>query len=319
LWLALQLAREGYPVWCDLTQLLGGEDFWKDAEEAIRDRTVKLIFVLSKTSNRKEGPLKELRVAQNVAKKEKLKDFVIPCQIDDLPHADINIELARLITIDFRNGWTKGLDDFLAKLDKDRVAKKPNFTPDAVNSWWRTQFAPDKGILDRPDEHLSNWFPLSLPDHICVHELSRDAVGLIELPNELPYPGLQHKALMVSFAPGKDFEGKLGGLFIKRSWSFVTSEFLRGTKDPRLQSRETTNFLIELLGLAWNQFMQLKKLPSYRLANEKKTFYFPLGFLEKDKIDFIDIDGKKKYREIVGYKTIKKYEDGQSKKRFWHF
>ena len=27
-WLSLQLAREGYPVWCDLTKLLGGEDFW---------------------------------------------------------------------------------------------------------------------------------------------------------------------------------------------------------------------------------------------------------------------------------------------------
>lgn len=24
LWLALRLAREGYPVWCDLTKLLGG-------------------------------------------------------------------------------------------------------------------------------------------------------------------------------------------------------------------------------------------------------------------------------------------------------
>ena len=31
-WLALRLAGEGFPVWCDLTELLGGEDFWKDAE-----------------------------------------------------------------------------------------------------------------------------------------------------------------------------------------------------------------------------------------------------------------------------------------------
>jgi hypothetical protein len=35
-WLALQLANEGYPVWCDLTKLLGGEDFWADIEQAIR-------------------------------------------------------------------------------------------------------------------------------------------------------------------------------------------------------------------------------------------------------------------------------------------
>jgi len=26
-WLALQLANEGYPLWCDLTKLLGGEAY----------------------------------------------------------------------------------------------------------------------------------------------------------------------------------------------------------------------------------------------------------------------------------------------------
>ncbi len=319
LWLALQLAREGYPVWCDLTQLLGGEDFWKDAEGAIRDRTAKLIFVLSKTSNRKDGPLKELRVAQNVAKKEKLKDFVIPCRVDDLPHSDINIELARLIAIDFRNGWAKGLNDLLAKLDGDKVSKNVNFTPDAVTSWWRTQFATDKGVVNQTVEHLSNWFPLSLPEHIYVHELSRNDIGLIELPEELPYPALQYKTLMISFAPAGDFEGTLAGLFIKTSWSFVTSSFLAGTKEPRLKSRDITNFVVELFSLAWDQFVQSKKLLCYQLANEKRAYYFTLGVLENDKIAFVDMEGKKRHRDMVGYKTIKKYEDGQSKRRFWHF
>src|SRR6266705_3280294 len=83
-WLSLQLAREGYPVWCDLTKLLRGEDFWRDAEEAIRERTSKFVFVLSKTSNRKEGPLNELRLAKNVAKSLRVKDFIIPGLIDDL-------------------------------------------------------------------------------------------------------------------------------------------------------------------------------------------------------------------------------------------
>jgi hypothetical protein len=55
------------------------------------------------------------------------------------------------------------------------------------------------------------------------------------------------------------------------------------------------------------------------LANEKRSYYFKLDFLENDKIPFVDMDGKKRHRDMVGYKTIKKYEDGQSKKRFWHF
>ncbi len=35
-WLALRLAAEGYRVWSDITELLGGERFWDRAEEAIR-------------------------------------------------------------------------------------------------------------------------------------------------------------------------------------------------------------------------------------------------------------------------------------------
>ena len=44
-WLALQVANEGYPVWCDLTKLLGGEAFWEDIQIAIKERTAKFLFV----------------------------------------------------------------------------------------------------------------------------------------------------------------------------------------------------------------------------------------------------------------------------------
>ena len=70
-WLALQLANEGYPVWCDLTKLLGGEDFWKDIQEAIREDSIRFLFVLSRHSNSKDGTLQELACAKSVASKLK--------------------------------------------------------------------------------------------------------------------------------------------------------------------------------------------------------------------------------------------------------
>src|SRR6266566_6179704 len=111
-WLSLQLAKCGYPVWCDLTKLLGGETFWSDIEQALRTRTVKFLYVLSKTSNIKDGPLSELHVAANVKRDENLHDFIIPLLIDDLPHRDINIQLARLTTVNFRKGWAQGAEGF---------------------------------------------------------------------------------------------------------------------------------------------------------------------------------------------------------------
>ena len=63
LWLALQLANEGYKVWCDLTKLLGGEVFWDDIEAVLRQSAVKVLYVLSRSSNAKDGPLRELHLA----------------------------------------------------------------------------------------------------------------------------------------------------------------------------------------------------------------------------------------------------------------
>jgi len=62
-WLSLQLANEGYPVWCDVTRLLGGETFWEDIQDAIANRTAKFIFALSRNSNAKAGALDELNCA----------------------------------------------------------------------------------------------------------------------------------------------------------------------------------------------------------------------------------------------------------------
>ncbi len=65
----------------------------------LRDRTVKFLYVLSHSSNHKDGVLKELSLAQNIARKQGLHDFVIPLKIDTLPHDEINIQLNRLNVI----------------------------------------------------------------------------------------------------------------------------------------------------------------------------------------------------------------------------
>jgi hypothetical protein len=137
-WLALQLANEGYPVWCDLTKLLGGEDFWKDIQEAIRKRSIRFLFVLSRSSNTKEGTLQELACAKAVAAQvsSEIRDFIIALKIDDLPYSEVDIEIQRLNHISFTGSWASGLNQLLKKLAKDNVPEDPRFNPDSVSSWW---------------------------------------------------------------------------------------------------------------------------------------------------------------------------------------
>jgi hypothetical protein len=315
LWLALQLANEGYRVWCDLTKLLGGEVFWDDIEEVIKIRAVKVLYVLSRTSNAKDGPLKELHFAQGIAKREKLKDFVIPLHIDDLSHGDITIEITRINTVPCAKSWGVGLARLLEKLEKDGVPKDLKFNRTAVNDWWRTQFSAEQGLSKEPEEYLSNWFPITLPKCIYFHCLSRKSIGLLEVPPTLPYPAVQEGIFLITFAEATDFEGKLGpGIYIAKAGEPLL------VADQLTEPKSTFGkHLFQLLRLAWEQMLAERKLPVYELANKLKCFYFPKNRVPNDKVFFTSMDGEKTYRAMVGFSTRTNPTTGVSVKRYWHY
>ncbi len=209
-WLSLKLANLGYHVWSDVTQLLGGEDFWRDIERAIREKAVKFLYVLSKTSNQREGSLLELKVAHDIRKREKLHDFIIPLHIDSLPFDEINIQLSNLIAIDFSKSWADGLKQLLAKLKKEAVPTNPRFNRDAVRTWWESEFSVNEGTSDAEEIHYSNWFNITLPDNVYVHTL----FGLFEKDPEFPFP-TKFRNGIVTFAPAADLQPFLGTLRVQ--------------------------------------------------------------------------------------------------------
>jgi hypothetical protein len=315
MWLALQLANEGYRVWCDLTKLLGGEVFWDNIEEVIKTRAIKVLYVLSRTSNAKDGSLKELHFAQGVAKREKLKDFVVPLHIDDLPHGDTTIEITRVNTVPFAHSWGAGLAKLLEKLEEDCVPKDPKFNRTAVNEWWRTQFSAEQGLRKEPEEYLSNWFPVTLPTHIYFHSLSRKSIGVLEVGSALPYPAVQDGMSLITFAEAADFEGKLG-----------PEMYIAEAGEPRevaaLLAEPKSTFgkhLFQLLRIAWEQMLDERKLPVYELANKAKCFYFPKDRVPNDKVFFTGVDGERTYRAMVGFSTRTNPTTGVSVKRLWHY
>lgn len=315
-WIALQLARHGYGVWCDLTKLLGGEVFWDDAEQVIRGRAAKVVYVLSTASNAKDGPLRELQLAQNVAKKDNLHDFVIPVHIDNLPHDQTTIELQRVISVPFERSWAEGLQQLLKKLEKDSVCKNPAFGPAAVTEWWRTQFSADRGVRKVPEALTSNWFPITgVPETVTFHQLERDSIGLVEVSAGLPYPAVQDGAHLISFADAKSFEGRLGErMSIKASATHRLADMLDGE-----HRRSFAPHFSRLLRLAWELFLEQRRLPIRMLANETKCFYFTSGVVPNDTLYFETAEGGQSRRGVVGFKTFKNMQTGVSRKRYWHY
>jgi hypothetical protein len=308
-WLGLQLTREGYKIWSDITKLIGGELFWANIEEAIREYTIKFLFVLSRTSNNTErGTLDELDLARDIAKTERIRDFIIPLKVDEeLPFNEINIMIHRRNVIDFTQGWAQGLALVLEKLDRDDVPKDiSRFNPSAVASWWRLQFDGTEIIQKMPEQYLSNWFPIQdIPETIQIHSLRPDSPSFTRGADELPFPAYPIRRCVVSFASAEDL-----GLADAQTTSLTVSECLDGTiADTLINAREGQNALIYLLRVAWLSYIKSASLPCYEMANERQCAYFTPDMFDSKLQPFEIPDCLSGRRNLVG----------QTRGRHWHF
>jgi len=80
-WLTLRLTSEGYRVWCDRFKLLGGESYPKDIDKALKERTFRVLALLSRNSIKKDNPVKERTMALNIGKELGIKDSLIPFMV----------------------------------------------------------------------------------------------------------------------------------------------------------------------------------------------------------------------------------------------
>jgi hypothetical protein len=321
LWLALQLAKDGYRVWCDLTKLLGGENFWDDIEQVLRNRGCKFIYVLSRVSNggAERGFRKELHLADIEAKGNGIKDFILPVAIDDLPSSEYNVYLSLRQGIGFYPSWRDGLLLLLKKLRQDRVPKrKQRFNPRNVARWWRSYRSSSSGILRQSDKYFSNWFAIpKLPTRIHIHTLRtehQDSHG--GLGN---WPGYQEGPRLVTFAPVADLPS---GAEIAESQSFAVADMLdRSLPITDEQLRQLQRNFVRLLGLSLEKRIREAGLDSYELASGKLCWYFRKPPNEEAlKVHFDGIEGKREWRALTGFATLPSQHDRESgAKRYWHF
>ena len=318
-WLSLQLANLGYPIWCDLTRLLGGEDFWADIERAIRHGTSKFLYVLSRTSNQKTGPLQELAVALSVARTKSLENFVIPLRIDDVEFQDINIQLNRLNAIDFSTSWATGLKQLIARLELDGVSKDPRFAPSSVADWWSESGNPGYSVLDSPEEYVSNWFAIeSLPDLLNLHSVPQ-FVTFDELKS-LPFPFRKVGSLVVCFASADDVNRHLkNGGRVLDSWQVEPLAFLSGMdNDIYIGADDAHRILVGLLRRGWWQLARSAGLYE-RKVGRSSDFYVPVGLLPGNRADVPREAGGSGWRNLIGYRSVGAVDVDERRRRYWHF
>jgi TIR domain len=314
-WLALRLIREGYRVWCDVVRLNGGDDFWRDIEKSIRDRARKCIFVVSKASNQKQGTLQELSVASGVARQLGDSSFIIPIKIDDLPYAEHNIQINRLIALPFNLGWADGFGQLLSALDDDGVPRVELKGPSVVASWWNSNRL-NRNILKRTPETLcTNWFPLRhLPKRLWFWTIPESS----ELPDVFPYPTYRSGNRLFSFANAESLTDESNSPTGGTGRSFKFSLKHDPPRSTGLLRHEVITAVKQLLCDAWLAMAEQHSLPIYQLSSRRKSLWFPDGHVKDNTVYFDGTDGKKARRDLCGYLTVRK-SNGDTFKRYWHF
>jgi len=294
-WLSLKLIALGYEVWCDLFYLQKGGDFWNEIENEIRENACKFLIVQTVISNKRDGVLKELAVAAKVKKQLQDDTFIIPLAIDNkLSYDDINIELVRLNSIDFKSSWAKGLQDLLEALEKQNIPKN-NPDPNKSNLLYQQIFLQGKSVIVKDEIYDSNWFPIiSFPEELRFHKYEW------RLPKDfdvriLTFPAIRYKDYLCTFAWEYDFMHHLPKTETydnRDTIKIPVADIFSKTYDSELISNsECQRLIVQLINKGFELRMQDKDVREYKMSN-KIAYWIEKGTFNKDKFEKIQFVGK---------------------------
>ena len=192
-WLALKLVSEGYEVWYDRIKLLGGESYPNDIDTAIKNKSFRVLGLLSEHSARKENPVKERTLALNISRDRGIKDFYIPLNVDGLKPQELPWMTSDLTFIPFYKGWFEGFVALQKKLQSIGTPRTES-ARQRVIQWFEQSSEP----VRKPEPIWTNLIPiLNIPDSILLYSIPA-LMDLKELHSKWPVFA-QDPALVWSF------------------------------------------------------------------------------------------------------------------------
>jgi hypothetical protein len=320
-WLATQLAIHGYEVWCDLTQLLGGERFWTEIGDGIDRFAFRVLFASTLQSNQKPGTLRELTMALDAQLKHKIKDFLVPLKVDQFPFASTDARIRDLNFVRFDESWEAGLQQLLALLEREGAPKSPLAGPACVAEWRQRSLDCRRKHVVRDDRCVSNWFDLTLPKQVFFHQIAGPAQRLEDAARDLSFPCRLHGDRLATFATAQDVQEALGFPYVVSGTAALTThDFIeQGDEALAIAAFDAGNIVTDLVQKAWNATMERLDFCKHELASGYNAWFFASGKLEKNRAYFVNKAGKRAFRQLIGNKSKKTADGGRKPDGFWHY
>jgi hypothetical protein len=289
-WLTRKLTAEGYRVWCDRFKLLGGESYPREIDEAIKNRTFRMLSLLSHASLQKPNPLKERTLGLKIAAARGI-DFVIPLNVDGLRGTELDWMTTDLTFIPFSHGWAPGLRQLLAKLQSIDAPRPLRNGPQIAAS----TFLPGDVLRHAPEPLYSNIFrAVTMPDTLLRFNVSpaipheeRD-----ELLTTWPFYSVSPTVVYAFDNPSTAaMNGRTVTLDAKVPWREAFD--ING-----IRTRNIITFLL-------NRSVAVKALSlGLRVTPNRKAVYFPDGLIEDNRLWFRGYSGKETYVRVTAERTL---------------
>ena len=292
-WLVRRLTAEGYLVWNERLNLLGGESFPDHIDDVIKNESIRMIALYSEASLQNPEVMRQRTLALNIGK-ERNVDFLIPINVDGIDFNRLDFVTRSLKFISFDANWASGLHQFLEKLESINV---PKFLSDGKVHAVEMLFEEDV-ISQESDALYSNILQfVTIPPDILYFKPSQD------IPKEV-WTNLRHQ------------------------WAYRrTGNLYLSFHAPPVEV--ANRFDIRQVGIVpWSTMAQVEGINSYNLVSEllrkslivkchesglqycpeTKMHYFPFGLFDGEKLFFTRPDNSRTYVKVAGQR---KYYSGE--------
>lgn len=282
-WLSLRLTSEGYKVWCDRFKLLGGESYPKDIDEAIKEKTFRVIGLLSHNSIKKDHPVKERTLALKIGK-QRGTDFLIPLNIDGLGSTELDWMTTDLTYIPFYKGWAGGYSKLLKKLESINAPKDVKNGKEIATQIYLNHLT----INNKSEKIYSNDLRFEqIPDEIIEYHiaspLTRNEINILADRWAFWY---RNPTSVYSFIDPPDKEIFKWKEFRRYDWLATDS----------IERIPSVNIVKNLL----KRSLDVKMIQHKLTHSESGQTYFPFGLFEDEKFHFTGYTGRKTYILVAG-------------------
>lgn len=300
-WLARKLASSGYAVWFDQLKLLGGEPWPQSIDLAIKNRTFRMLALMSASSIHKPNPSKERALALAIGRRRKIEDFLITLKTDS---AVLDWQTNDISYISFQTSWANGLRQLLKKLSSIDAPKTLQDSAQLVIS----TVSQGEDLLTSQVETLRanvirvTDIPLAIRAFVLKEELDPDE--LIRLSDHIPFYRVRPNYVL-SFS-GLDLAQASPLTATKEQWSWADVSHVHGISTRNIVS----NLVVRTIQT------RLIAIGCRTHPKQRGVFYLPAEFTSDGLLRYTDYKGKRTWLKIRG--TASFVRPGKPRERNFH-